>query len=289
MDAARLRFDFTHFSALTPGEIKEVEEIVNRAIADALPVKVENLPIEEAKKTGAQALFGEKYGDIVRVVSMGEFSKEFCGGTHVDNTASIGSFKIISESGVAAGVRRIEALTSQGLMNYYANLEQILHETAKALKTTPEHLEEKIGHLQSENKELRSEVESLKSKLAKDAMGDVTDQAEVLDGISVITAKVEGVDMNGLRDLGDQLKEKVGEGVIVIASVADGKVSLMATATDGAVKKGAHAGNLIKAIAGLVGGGGGGRPNMAQAGGKNPDGVDAALAKAKETAKEQLA
>jgi len=289
VDAARLRFDFTHFSALTPEEIKEVEEIVNRAIADALPVKVENLPIEEAKKTGAQALFGEKYGDIVRVVSMGEFSKEFCGGTHVDNTASIGSFKIISESGVAAGVRRIEALTSQGLMNYYANLEQILHETAKALKTTPEHLEEKIGHLQSENKELRSEVESLKSKLAKDAMGDVTDQAEVLDGISVITAKVEGVDMNGLRDLGDQLKEKVGEGVIVIASVADGKVSLMATATDGAVKKGAHAGNLIKAIAGLVGGGGGGRPNMAQAGGKNPDGVDAALAKAKETAKEQLA
>ena len=289
VDAARLRFDFTHFSALTPEEIKNVEDIVNKAIADALPVKVENLPIEEAKKTGAQALFGEKYGDIVRVVSMGEFSKEFCGGTHVDNTASIGSFKIVSEAGVAAGVRRIEALTSKGLMEYYANLETILHEASKALKTTPDHLEEKISHLQVENKELRSEVESLKSKLAKDAMGDVTDQAEVIDGISVIATKVEGVDMNGLRDLGDQLKEKVGEGVIVIASVTDGKVSLMATATDGAVKKGAHAGNLIKAIAGLVGGGGGGRPNMAQAGGKNPDGVDAALEKARETAKEQLA
>ena len=289
VDAARLRFDFTHFSALTPEEIKNVEDIVNKAIADALPVKVENLPIEEAKKTGAQALFGEKYGDIVRVVSMGEFSKEFCGGTHVDNTASIGSFKIVSEAGVAAGVRRIEALTSKGLMEYYANLEMILHEASRALKTTPDHLEEKISHLQAENKELRSEVESLKSKLAKDAMGDVTDQAEVIDGISVIATKVEGVDMNGLRDLGDQLKEKVGEGVIVIASVTDGKVSLMATATDGAVKKGAHAGNLIKAIAGLVGGGGGGRPNMAQAGGKNPDGVDAALEKARETAKEQLA
>ena len=289
VDAARLRFDFTHFSALTPEEIKQVEDMVNKAIADALPVKVENLPIEEAKKTGAQALFGEKYGDIVRVVSMGEFSKEFCGGTHVDNTASIGSFKIISESGVAAGVRRIEALTSKGLMEYYANLEHILHEAAKALKTTPDHLEEKISHLQTENKELRSEVESLKSRLAKDAMGDVTDQAEVIDGVSVIATKVEGVDMNGLRDLGDQLKEKVGEGVIVIASVTDGKVSLMATATDGAVKKGAHAGNLIKAIAGLVGGGGGGRPNMAQAGGKDPSGVDAALEKARETAKEQLA
>nr|WP_317282179.1 alanine--tRNA ligase [uncultured Sellimonas sp.] len=289
VDAARLRFDFTHFSALTPEELGKVEEMVNKAIADALPVKVENLPIEEAKKTGAQALFGEKYGDIVRVVSMGEFSKEFCGGTHVENTASIGSFKIISETGVAAGVRRIEALTSKGLMEYYAQLEQILHEASKALKTTPEHLEEKIAHLQGENKELRSELESLKSKLAKDAMGDVMNQVKEIAGIKILTTKVEDVDMNGLRDLGDQLKEKIGEGVIVIASVSEGKVNLMATATEGAVKKGVHAGNLIKAIASLVGGGGGGRPNMAQAGGKNPAGVEDALKKAEEVIAEQIA
>ncbi|OUP03325.1 alanine--tRNA ligase [Sellimonas sp.] len=288
VDASRLRFDFTHFSALSQEELKEVEEIVNKAIADALPVKVENLPIEEAKKTGAQALFGEKYGDIVRVVSMGDFSIEFCGGTHVDNTSSIGCFKIISETGVAAGVRRIEALTSKGLLTYYADLENVLHEAAKALKTTPDHLEEKIAHLQMENKELRSEVESLKSKLAKDAMGDVMDQMKEIGGMKAVMLKVEGVDMNGLRELGDQLKEKMGEGVAVIASVADGKVSLMATATDGAVKKGAHSGNLIKAIAGLVGGGGGGRPNMAQAGGKNPAGVDDALKKAEEVLGEQL-
>ena len=219
---------------------------------------------------------------------MGDFSIEFCGGTHVDNTSSIGCFKIISETGVAAGVRRIEALTSKGLLTYYADLENVLHEAAKALKTTPDHLEEKIAHLQMENKELRSEVESLKSKLAKDAMGDVMDQMKEIGGMKAVMLKVEGVDMNGLRELGDQLKEKMGEGVAVIASVADGKVSLMATATDGAVKKGAHSGNLIKAIAGLVGGGGGGRPNMAQAGGKNPAGVDDALKKAEEVLGEQL-
>ena len=178
---------------MTAEELEKVEKIVNEKIAEAIPVVTQVMTIDEAKKTGATALFGEKYGDIVRVVSMGEFSKEFCGGTHVDNTASIGSFKIVSEAGVAAGVRRIEALTSKGLMEYYANLEMILHEASRALKTTPDHLEEKISHLQAENKELRSEVESLKSKLAKDAMGDVTDQAEVIDGISVIATKVEGV------------------------------------------------------------------------------------------------
>ena len=284
----RLRFDFTHFSALTPEEIQKVEAIVNEQIQKNLAVKVENLPIEEARKTGAAALFGEKYGDIVRVVSMGDFSIEFCGGTHVPNTGVITAFKIISETGVAAGVRRIEALTSKGLLKYYGELEEKLHRAAKLLKTSPDKLEEKLGHLQAENKELKGEVESLKSRLAKDAMGDVTDQITEVKGLPLLAAKIEGVDMNGLRELGDQLKEKLGEGVVVLASAVDGKVSLMAMATDGAVKKGAHAGNLIKAIASLVGGGGGGRPNMAQAGGKNPEGIDQAVASVKEVLEDQL-
>ena len=288
-NANRLRFDFTHFSAMTEEQLKEVEAIVNREIRNHLPVVVRNMPIEEAKKTGAAALFGEKYGDIVRVVSMGDFSIEFCGGTHVANTGDIMAFKILSESGVAAGVRRIEALTSKGLMDYYEEQEQKLHEAAKMLKTTPDNMEEKISHLQAENKALKSEVESLKGKLAKDAIGDVMNQVTEVVGVKLLAAKVEGVDMNGLRDLGDQLKDKLGEGVVVLVSATDGKVSLMAMATKGAIDKGAHAGNLIKACASCVGGGGGGRPNMAQAGGKKPEGMNDALTKAKEVLAEQLA
>lgn len=284
----RLRFDFSHFSAMTAEELQKVEEIVNEQIVAGLPVKVESMPIEEARKTGAQALFGEKYGDVVRVVNMGDYSIEFCGGTHVKNTNEIMAFKILSESGVAAGVRRIEALTSKGLIRYYDNLEKKLNEAAKVLKATPDNLAEKIAHLTAENKALHSEVESLKSKLAQDAMGDVMDQVQEIKGVKLLAAEVDGVDMNGLRDLGDQLKEKLGEGVVVLASGNDGKVSLMVTATDAAMKQGAHAGNLVKAIAGLVGGGGGGRPNMAQAGGKNPAGIQEALKKAAEALEGQL-
>ena len=284
----RLRFDLSHFSAMTAEELQKVEEIVNEQIVAGLPVKVENMPIEEARKTGAQALFGEKYGDVVRVVNMGDYSIEFCGGTHVKNTNEIMAFKILSESGVAAGVRRIEALTSKGLIRYYDNLEKKLNEAAKVLKATPDNLAEKIAHLTAENKALHSEVESLKSKLAQDAMGDVMDQVQEIKGVKLLAAEVDGVDMNGLRDLGDQLKEKLGEGVVVLASGNDGKVSLMVTATDAAMKQGAHAGNLVKAIAGLVGGGGGGRPNMAQAGGKNPAGIQEALKKAAEALEGQL-
>ena len=284
----RLRFDFSHFSAMTAEELQKVEEIVNEQIVAGLPVKVENMPIEEARKTGVQALFGEKYGDVVRVVNMGDYSIEFCGGTHVKNTNEIMAFKILSESGVAAGVRRIEALTSKGLIRYYDNLEKKLNEAAKVLKATPDNLAEKIAHLTAENKALHSEVESLKSKLAQDAMGDVMDQVQEIKGVKLLAAEVDGVDMNGLRDLGDQLKEKLGEGVVVLASGNDGKVSLMVTATDAAMKQGAHAGNLVKAIAGLVGGGGGGRPNMAQAGGKNPAGIQEALKKAAEALEGQL-
>ena len=284
----RLRFDFTHFSAMTPEELQKVEDIVNEQISRGLDVIVKNMPIEEAKKTGAQALFGEKYGDIVRVVNMSGFSIEFCGGTHVKNTSEIMAFKIISESGVAAGVRRIEALTSDGLMKYYAQIEEKLKNAAHLLKATPDNLADKITHMIAENKSLHSEVESLKNKMAQDAAGAVLDQVKKVKGIKLLAAQLDGVDMNGLRDLGDQFKAKLGEGVIVLASGNDGKVSLMATVTDGAMKQGAHAGNLVKAIAGCVGGGGGGRPNMAQAGGKNPAGIPDALAKAAEVLESQI-
>ena len=284
----RLRFDFTHFSAMTQEEIKEVEAIVNKEIRAALPVVTDVMGLEDAKKTGAMALFGEKYGDKVRVVRMGDFSTELCGGTHVKNTSEISSFKILSEAGVAAGVRRIEALTSDGLIRHYENVEEELHAAATAAKSTPADLKTKIESMMEEIKALHSENEKLKSKLAKEAMGDVMDQVQEVKGVKVLAVRADGVDMNGLRNLGDQLKEKLGEGVVVIASVLDGKVNLMAAVTDEAQKKGAHAGNLIKAIAGLVGGGGGGRPNMAQAGGKNPEGVADALAKVAEVVSEQV-
>ncbi|MDO4278586.1 MAG: alanine--tRNA ligase [Lachnoclostridium edouardi] len=288
VDADRLRFDFTHFSAMTPEEISQVEHIVNEEIRASLPVETQIMTLDEAKKTGAMALFGEKYGDTVRVVKMGDFSVELCGGTHVSNTSTISAFKILSESGIAAGVRRIEALTADGLMKHYQEAEKELHQAAAAAKTTPAELKKKVEAMLEEIKALQSENEKLKSKMAKDSLGDVMNQVQEVNGVKVLAAKVDGVDMNGLRNLGDQLKDKLEEGVILLASVQDGKVSLMATATDGAQKQGAHAGNLIKAVAGLVGGGGGGRPNMAQAGGKNPAGVEEALKKAVQVISEQV-
>ena len=282
VNADHLRFDFTHFQALTSEELKQIEEIVNEKIAEQLPVETKIMSIEEAKKTGAMALFGEKYGDSVRVVNMGEFSKEFCGGTHVKNTGNIMLFKIISESGVAAGVRRIDALTGQAVLDYYANIENMLYEAAKTAKSEPAKLNAKIESLLEEIKVLHSENESLKSKLANNSLGDVMSNVKEIKGFNVLATKVDGVDMNGLRNLGDNLKEKLTNGVIVLASSQEDKVNLIVMATDDAVKNGAHAGNIIKSIAPLVGGGGGGRPNMAQAGGKNPAGIDAALAKVEE-------
>lgn len=287
-DAERTRFDFSHFQAMTAEEIAKVEKIVNDEIAADLEVRTDVMTVEEAKKTGAMALFGEKYGEKVRVVSMGEFSKEFCGGTHVKHTGEIAAFKIISESGVAAGVRRIEALTGDNVFAYYKNIEAELERAAKAAKTTPAALVEKIEHMMAEIKALNAENESLKSKAAKEALGDVMDQVVEVKGVKLLATSVAGVDMNGLRDLGDQLKGKLGEGVVVLASEADGKVNLVAMATEEAMKKGAHAGNLIKAIAGKVGGGGGGRPNMAQAGGKNPAGIPDAVAEAKAALENQI-
>lgn len=273
----RLRFDFTHFSAMTAEELAKVEETVNAQIEAALDVVTDVMTLEEAKKTGAMALFGEKYGETVRVVRMGEFSTELCGGTHVANTSAITAFKIVSESGVAAGVRRIEALTSKAVFAYYDKIEKELEQAAALLKTSPSEVIGRLNHLLNEVKSLQGENDALKSKAAKESLGDAMNQVMEVKGINMLAARADGVDMNGLRELGDQLKEKVGDGVIVLASEQNGKVNLIAMATDGAMKKGAHAGNLIKGIAGKVGGGGGGRPNMAQAGGKNPAGIADAL------------
>ena len=288
VDGERLRFDFSHFSAMTPEELAKVEEIVKQEIQNNLPVVTKEMSIEDAKKTGAMALFGEKYGETVRVVMMGDFSVELCGGTHVANTGNIAAFKILSESGVAAGVRRIEALTGNGVFKYYEELENTVKEAAKLAKATPATLNERIGHMLAEIKALQSENESLKAKAAKDALGDVMDQVAEVKGVKLLAVRLSGVDMNGLRDLGDQLKEKLGEGVVVLLSEQDGRVNIVAMATEEAQKKGAHAGNLIKGIAGLVGGGGGGRPNMAQAGGKNPAGIDQAIAEAAKVLEGQL-
>lgn len=287
-NAKHLRFDFTHFSPMTPEEIKKVEDIVNEEIAANLAVDTKLMSMDEAKNTGAMALFGEKYGDEVRVVSMGDFSVELCGGTHVPNTGAITAFKILSETGVAAGVRRIEAITDKAVFEYYEKMEQELLEAAKIVKAAPAKLMSRLEALMAELKELHSENESLKSKLAKDALGDVMDQVQEVNGVKLLAAKVADVDMNGLRELGDSLKDKLGEGVIVLASSMGGKVFLVTMATAGAQKAGAHAGNLIKGIAGCVGGGGGGRPNMAQAGGKKPEGIDEAIAKVKEELEGQL-
>ena len=284
----RLRFDFSHFSAMTKEEIAQTEAIVNEKIMENLPVVTAVMSLEEAKKTGAMALFGEKYGDEVRVVKMGDFSTELCGGTHVSNTGVISAFKIISETGVAAGVRRIEAITSDAVFSYYDQIEEELEKAASIVKAKPANLLERLEHLMSEMKALQSENESLKSKLAQDALGDVMDQIVEVKGVKLLATSVKDVDMNKLRDLGDQLKEKIGEGVVVIAADNGGKVNLIAMATDEAMKAGAHAGNLIRGIAKLVGGGGGGRPNMAQAGGKNPAGIPEALAQAAKVLEEQL-
>ena len=284
----RLRFDFSHFAALTAEEIAKVEAIVNEQIMAGIEVVTKEMTLDEAKKTGAMALFGEKYGEKVRVVSMGDFSVELCGGTHVKNTGNIANFKIVSEAGIAAGVRRIEALTGAGVTKYYADMEAELMKAAKAAKSDVAGLVKKIEAMQEEIKALHSENDKLKSKMANEALGDVMNQIKEISGTKLLAVKVEGVDMNGLRNLGDQLKEKLGEGVIVIASSQDGKVNLLAMATDGAMAKGAHAGNIIKQIAAIVGGGGGGRPNMAQAGGKLPEKIDEALAAVESVLTEQL-
>ena len=245
------------------------------------------MSLEEAKKTGAMALFGEKYGDKVRVVRMGDFSTELCGGTHVDNVARIRYFKIVSESGVASGVRRIEALTGRAAFEYFNGLEKEISDAAALLKTEPAKLLERIEHMLKEEKALKDENESLKAKAAKASLSSDNGSAEEIKGIKFISNKLSDVDMNGLRNLADDLKNKektagTSAFVLFLSSVIDGKVNLVAVSSDEAVKRGIKAGDLIKTAAPKVGGGGGGRPDMAQAGGKNPAGVDEAIATAKE-------
>ena len=280
VNGERLRFDFTHFLAMTTEEIKKVEAIVNEKIREFIPVTTDIMSIDEAKKSGAMALFGEKYGDEVRVVTMGDFSKELCGGTHVSNTGNIGMFKIISEGSVASGVRRIEAITGQTVLDHYADIEAKLGRAAAKAKTDPDNLEKKIEDMLAQIKELNSEIASLKDKEAKEALGDIA--AQEINGIKLITKIVEGVDAGQLRLLSDELKESIGEGVVALASNNSGKVSLIVAATDGAVKAGVHCGNIIKQIAPLAGARGGGKPAMAQAGGNDPSGMEAALNKVKE-------
>ena len=288
-NAERLRFDFTHFQAMTPEELKETERLVNEKIRASLPVVTEELPIEEARKKGAMALFGEKYGDTVRVVSMGDFSIELCGGTHVKNTADIMSFKLLTESGIAAGVRRIEAITGDNVISYYEKMEQELQEAAKRAKTDPHQLLRRIDAMNNEISALRQENEKLKDEIAKNAAGDLQKQAKDVNGFRILLAEVDAKDAGELRTLGDKMKDELKDAVIVLAAVIGGKVSLMATATDSAVKKGVSAGDLIRNIAPLTGGSGGGRPNMAMAGGKDPSGIPAALEKAEELLTQVLA
>ena len=289
VDPERLRFDFTHFQSMTAEELKKVEDIVNEKIVEAIPVETKIMTIEEAKKTGAMALFGEKYGESVRVVCIDDFSKEFCGGTHVANTANIRLFKIISEAGVAAGVRRIEALTDKGVLKYYEELEKLVKEASEAAKTESVQLVRRIHTMNDEIKALSSENEKLKAELANNALGDVSDNVVEIKGVKFVATKVDNVDMNELRNLGDKIKNEIGSGVVlVVSAIGSDKVNMIAMATDDAVAKGAHSGNLIKAVASLVGGGGGGRPNMAQAGGKNPAGIPELLKKAPNVLEEQL-
>ena len=287
VSAERLRFDFTHFTALTEQELKEVENIVNQKIFESLEINTCQKSIEDARQMGAMALFGEKYGDVVRVVTMGDFSIELCGGAHLTNTAQVGTFKIISENGIAAGVRRIEALTGTEALKYYQSQEEQIKQICKVVKANAENVVYRVEQIVSEQKESAKEIEKLKSKLAGDAVEEILSQKQQIKGISVICANVKDADVNTLKTMGDQLKIKLGSGVVVLASGKGDKVNLIAMATDDVIKKGIHAGNIVKAAAVCCGGGGGGRPNMAQAGGKDASKIEQALQKAKEVIQQQ--
>ena len=288
VSAERLRFDFTHFAAMTADEIKEVERLVNDAIFASYDVHTDEMSIDEARNRGAMALFGEKYGEVVRVVDMGGYSIELCGGAHLKNTAQVGSFKILSENGVAAGVRRIEAVTGKEALKHYQAQEDEIKEICRLVKSTPDKLLARLEQLLAEQKETAKELEKLKAKMAGGAADEMLNSKVEIGGVAVLAAEVKDMDGNALRTMGDQLKQKLGSGVVVLASGKDGKVNLMAMATDDVVKKGVHAGNIIKAAAAVCGGGGGGRPNMAQAGGKDAFKIADALEKAKAVVAEQL-
>ncbi len=288
VDDERLRFDFSHFEALSKEQIKEVETIVNTEIYNALKVTCAQMPIDEAKKLGAMALFGEKYGDIVRVVKMGDFSTEFCGGTHVENTANIGIMKIVSETSAAAGVRRIEAITGLNVLSSYNEKEETILKAANALKSTPLDILTKISALTNEVKALSKEIEDMKSRLASGGADDIRKNAVEINGITVLTGTLGGADVNTVRKMNDAFKDEYKDAVCVMATKVGEKVMLISAATKSAVEKGAHCGNLIREISSLIGGSGGGKPESAQAGGSDATGIQKALEKAIEVLKEQI-
>lgn len=273
----RLRFDFNHFNALSKAELKEIEKKVNAAILANLDVDIILTDMEQAKKLGAVALFGEKYGDVVRVVSMGDYSTELCGGTHVKATGAIGSFKILSESSIAAGVRRIEAITGEEVLRYIAGQEEKVEKAATLLKTTPDNLLERIEALQAREKELEKELKELKGRLARTALDELLEKVEEVDGIKLLRTVVDGLDNEGLLNLMDQLKEKIDSGIIVLASKSDDKAVFVARVSKDLVDKGYHAGKIIGQVAKIAGGGGGGRPDLAQAGGRDVTKIQEAL------------
>ncbi|MEY2192574.1 alanine--tRNA ligase [Neobacillus sp. BF23-41] len=273
----RLRFDFSHFGQIKPEELEQVEKIVNEKIWRNIELDISLKPIAEAKEMGAMALFGEKYGDIVRVVRVGDYSLELCGGCHVPNTSVIGLFKIISEGGIGAGTRRIEAVTGESAYKSLNEQVSLLKDAAEKLKTNPKEIVNRIDSLMLEIKQLHRENESLSTKLGNIEAGNLVSKAKEIDGVTVLAANVQGADMNNLRNMADDLKQKLGSVVIVLGSAHEGKVNLIAAVTKDLIEKGYHAGKLIKEVASRCGGGGGGRPDMAQAGGKDPEKLDAAL------------
>src|SRR5699024_2851746 len=281
--ADHLRFDFTHLEQVTNEQLEKIESIVNEKIWEAYPVETTITTIDQAREMGAMALFGEKYGDVVRVVSIDDYSMELCGGTHVKNTSDIGLFKITTESGIAAGVRRIVARTSEGAMKWVEEKLEILSETAQLTKAqTIERVAERVKNLFIELKELRRENESLYARLANEQAGSIFDHAETIGDFTIIAEQVEAKDMDQLRQMADQWKAKNPSDVLVLALAIDGKVNMLTAMNDKALAAGLKAGDLIKKIAPKIGGGGGGRPEMAQAGGKNPAGIQEALKTAKE-------
>ncbi|MFN2341600.1 MAG: DHHA1 domain-containing protein, partial [Halanaerobium sp.] len=282
----RLRFDFTHFSALTAEELEEIERKVNQAVMENYQVETEVKAINEAKEMGATALFGEKYGEEVRVVKMGDFSLELCGGTHVEATGDIGAFKIVSESGIAAGVRRIEAVTGEYALDYFNSKLDLLEQTAAELKTEPDNLLQRVKQLQDEQKELKKELDSLKQKLAGSKKDELIDQLQQIKGVNLLTAELEDLDNSALRNLNDQLKDKLDSALIVLASKGADKVIFVASVTEDLIKKGFKAGDIIGRVARIAGGGGGGRPDMAQAGGSKPDKTAEALAEVEKIVRE---
>lgn len=284
----RLRFDFTHFEGIDNDTLIKIEQLVNKKILDSIDVNAIETSLEDAKKMGATALFDEKYGEKVRLIKIGDYSKELCGGTHVVNTSQMGLFKIISESGIASGVRRIEALTGEKVYEYIREANDSLEKLSKILKTNKKDIIDKVEILQEENKNLQKEIEKLKNKLASSKIDDIVDNFSEVKGIKIVTSRIDGMDINSLRNLGDKVRDKLGSAVVVFGSKKNGKVTFIAMATKDLTSKGIHCGNIIKEVSRIAGGGGGGRPDMAQAGGKYPSKIEEALSIVTALVEEQL-